>query len=85
MPGSDKHVKGAGLSDAVKKGSEQASGDSAESVSRVGNHAVGSDDPTCLSLSIGVMVSRNNQVPLGWNSNMLVGPDNSKQSLKTVR
>ena len=40
---------------------------------------MGSDDPTCLSLSIGVMVSRNNQVPLGWNSNMLVGPDDPTQ------
>jgi len=40
---------------------------------------VGSDDPTCLSLSVGVMVSGNDQVPLGWNSNMLVGPDDPTQ------
>ena len=32
MPGLDKHVKEAGLSDTVKEGSEQASGDSAESM-----------------------------------------------------
>ena len=40
---------------------------------------MGSDDPTCLSLSVGVMVSGNDQVPLGWNSNMLVGPDDPMQ------
>ena len=45
---------------------------------------MGSDDPTCFSLSVGVMVSENDQVPLGWNSNMLVGPDNPKQCLKAV-
>ena len=45
---------------------------------------MGSDDPTCLSLSVGVMVSGNDQVPLGWNLNMLVEPDNPKQCLKAV-
>jgi hypothetical protein len=45
---------------------------------------VGLDDPTCLSLSVGVMVIGNDQVPLGRNSNILVGPDNPKQCLKAV-